>query len=251
MQQQDSTKRILLIAVALCLLCSVMVSAAAVLLQKRQNANRLMAKQEAILRIARLYDPARPVAEQFSRITPKILDTRSRWFADNRVSKQTVEDSPIPPEKDKAGIRFFPRYREIYLVAKASRLEQIILPIYGKGLWSTMYGYIALSSDCNTITGFGFYEHGETPGLGGEIDNPRWLRLWSGKQVYDPTGALRIEVAKGKVDPISADARYHVDGISGASLTTRGVSNLLTFWLGEEGYAPFLARLRAMGGKMP
>lgn len=245
---RDSTARLLTVALVVCLACSICVSVAAVALRERQDENRAIAKKEAILRIARLYDPARPVGEQFERITTRVLDLNSGWLVERAESGGSIA---ITPEKDIAGIRQRPRYRELYLVTSGERLEQIILPVYGKGLWSTMYGYIALGSDCSTVTGFGFYEHGETPGLGGEIDNPRWLGLWPGKQVYDEAGALRIAVVKGSVDATGPDARYRVDGISGATLTARGVSNLLAYWMGEQGYGPFLARLRTLGGKLP
>jgi Na+-transporting NADH:ubiquinone oxidoreductase subunit C len=245
---RDSTARLLTVALVVCLVCSICVSVAAVVLRERQDENRAIAKKEAILRIARLYDPARPVGEQFERITPRMLDLDSGWFIDGAGSGGTIA---IAPEQDIAGISQRPRYRELYLVNAGGRLEQIILPVYGKGLWSTMYGYIALGSDCTTITGFGFYEHGETPGLGGEIDNPRWLGLWPGKRVYDEAGTLRIGVVKGSVDATSPDARYRVDGLSGATLTARGVSNLLAYWLGDQGYGPFLARMRTLGGKLP
>jgi Na+-transporting NADH:ubiquinone oxidoreductase subunit C len=114
-----------------------------------------------------------------------------------------------------------------------------------------MYGFIALGSDLTTIRGFGFYQHGETPGLGGEIENRSWLAKWPGKVVYDEKGAVKLSVIKGEVDPGVVDARHKVDGLSGATLTARGVSNLLAYWLGENGYQPFLDELRKSGGEKP
>ncbi|MGB0764601.1 MAG: NADH:ubiquinone reductase (Na(+)-transporting) subunit C, partial [Luminiphilus sp.] len=111
------------------------------------------------------------------------------------------------------------------------------------GLWSTLYGFVALESDGNTIAGLGFYEHKETPGLGGEVDNPRWKNLWKGKQVYRD-GAVAISVVKGSVDQGSDAANWQVDGLSGATLTSRGVSNLVQYWLGEDGFEPYLRNLR-------
>jgi Na+-transporting NADH:ubiquinone oxidoreductase subunit C len=137
---------------------------------------------------------------------------------------------------------------EVYLVEEQGALQQVILPVYGKGLWSTMYGFIALGPDLSTVRGFGFYQHGETPGLGGEIENRSWLAKWPGKVVYDEKGAVKLRVIKGEVDAAAADARYKVDGLSGATLTARGVSNLLAYWLGENGYQPFLHQLRKRTG---
>jgi Na+-transporting NADH:ubiquinone oxidoreductase subunit C len=106
-----------------------------------------------------------------------------------------------------------------------------------------MYGFIALEPDANTIAGLGFYEHGETPGLGGEIDNPRWKAFWPGKEVYRD-GDVQIGLIKGSVDPLAAGAAWEVDGLAGATLTSRGVTNLVHFWLGEDGFEPFLNNLR-------
>jgi Na+-transporting NADH:ubiquinone oxidoreductase subunit C len=132
----------------------------------------------------------------------------------------------------------------VYIVESDSAFDKIILPVHGYGLWSTLYGFVALESDLNTIAGLGFYDHGETPGLGGEIDNPRWKAFWPGKQVYKD-GAVAIEVIKGSVMSGSANASYQVDGLSGATLTSRGVSNLLSFWMGENGFQTFLSNLKS------
>jgi Na+-transporting NADH:ubiquinone oxidoreductase subunit C len=119
--------------------------------------------------------------------------------------------------------------------------------VHGYGLWSTMYGFLALSGDAEEVRGLIFYQHAETPGLGGEIDNPRWRERWVGKQVFGPDGELRLQVARGSVDPAAEYAAWSVDGISGASLTAEGVSNMVQFWLGDKGFGPFLARVREEG----
>jgi Na+-transporting NADH:ubiquinone oxidoreductase subunit C len=132
----------------------------------------------------------------------------------------------------------------VYLVNdEAGALDRIILPIRGYGLWSTLYGFVALESDANTIVGLGFYEHAETPGLGGEVDNPSWKAKWSGKLAYK-NGDVAISVLKGAVNPAAADAQWQVDGLSGATLTTKGVHNLVQYWLGDDGFAPLLGNLR-------
>ena len=113
-----------------------------------------------------------------------------------------------------------------------------------------MYGFVSLADDFSTINGFAFYEHGETPGLGGEIDNPSWKEQWAGKKVYDGSGNVRIEVLKGAVDRASEDAVYQVDGLAGATLTARGVSNLVRYWMDADGYRPFLERLKQEGVKL-
>jgi Na+-transporting NADH:ubiquinone oxidoreductase subunit C len=120
----------------------------------------------------------------------------------------------------------------------------LILPIEGKGLWSTLYGFLALAPDTKTIEGLTFYEHGETPGLGGEIDNPRWKGLWKDRVAFDDEGNPEIEVIKGAAGPPDTDP-HRVDGLSGATLTGRGVTHLIQFWLSNDGYGPFLEKFRA------
>ena len=120
--------------------------------------------------------------------------------------------------------------------------------MHGLGLWSTLYGFLALDArDLNTIKGLVYYEHAETPGLGGEVDNPAWKALWNGKQAFDEAGEIRIEVIKGKADPARPEGKYQVDGLSGATITSRGVSNMLHYWLSDEGFGPYLAKLKTQG----
>ncbi|MDR1351193.1 MAG: NADH:ubiquinone reductase (Na(+)-transporting) subunit C, partial [Zoogloeaceae bacterium] len=128
---------------------------------------------------------------------------------------------------------------------EAGALEALILPIRGYGLWSTLYGFLALKPDLNTVIGLGFYQHGETPGLGGEVDNPKWKSLWPGKTLFDADGKPNIQIIKGGVDKTNPAAGHQVDALAGATLTTNGVDHLLHFWLGEQGFGPYLARLRA------
>jgi Na+-transporting NADH:ubiquinone oxidoreductase subunit C len=111
------------------------------------------------------------------------------------------------------------------------------------GLWSILYGYLALDTDLTTIRGITFYEQGETAGLGGEVENPRWKALWPGRRAFDERGNVKIQVKKGVAGPPAEDP-YQVDGLSGATLTSRGVTNMIRFWLGPDGFGPFIAQLR-------
>jgi Na+-transporting NADH:ubiquinone oxidoreductase subunit C len=135
-------------------------------------------------------------------------------------------------------------FKKIYIYKEENEIKAIILPVRGLGLWGTLYGYLAIESDLNTIIGLEYFSHKETPGLGAEVDNPRWKSQWKGKNIYSSTGEIKIEVIKGLVDPESPEKKYQVDGLSGATITSRGVSNMLSFWLGELGYAKFLNRLK-------
>ena len=96
-----------------------------------------------------------------------------------------------------------------------------------------MYGFLALEADGETIKSINFYKHSETPGLGGEIQNPKWTALWEGKE-------LPIDVVKG-----SAGGNEHkVDGLSGATLTSNGVDHTVDFWTSDKAFGPFLAKVR-------
>jgi Na+-transporting NADH:ubiquinone oxidoreductase subunit C len=255
---RDSTSKILTVAFLLCVVCSILVSAAAVLLSDRQERNKAEEKRKNILQAAGIYDSNLPLDEQFENIESRIVDLATGEFVtdmdpagfDSRAALRDPDSRhEIPEGQDLAGIKARSRYKDVYLVMDDNDLRQIILPVRGKGLWSTMYGFIALDADMNTVKGFAFYEHGETPGLGGEIDNPNWKKLWPGKQIYDAKGKVRIAVIKGQVDRDAPNAKFEVDGLSGATLTARGVSNLLHYWMGEDGYQPLLARLARKGGK--
>ena len=121
-------------------------------------------------------------------------------------------------------------------------IDKIILPIRGYGLWGTLYGFISLEEDFNTVSGIEFYEHKETPGLGAEVDNPKWKSSWKGKKIYQ-NNQVALKVIKGKVEIDDNQASYKVDGLSGATITSRGVSNMVEYWFGESGYSMLLKEL--------
>ena len=150
----------------------------------------------------------------------------------------------LKKDQDQARLGRRENYSLVYLVKQDQKLDQIILPVRGKGLWSTMYGYVALSADLVTINGITFYQHGETPGLGGEIENKSWQAGWSGKKIHNDQGQPVLRVIKGKVKTTGEESNYQIDGISGATLTMNGVSNIMAFWFGDHGFAPFLAKYR-------
>ncbi len=250
---RDSKAKVLTVALLLCLACSVLVSAAAVGLRERQERNKIEEKRKNILQAAGLYQQGEPIAEQFDRIEARILDLQTDELTeqfdpagfDSRVlARDPQTNRKIPDPQDLASIKVRSRYKDIYLVKEAGQLQQLVLPVHGKGLWSTMYGFVSLAADFNTIEGFAFYEHGETPGLGGEIDNPAWKAQWQGKKIYGEDGQVRIRVLKGSVDRNAPDAEYKADGLAGSTLTARGVENLLHYWMGEDGYRPFLTKLK-------
>lgn len=255
--QKESTSRTLIVALAVCLVCSVFVAGAAIALKPTQIENRLLDKQRSILAIAGLGDPnmsAAQVQEMFNgRISARVVDLDSGTFSDVQdpltfdplaAAKDPQLSESLSSDQDIASIKRRERFSTVYLVEQDGNLETVILPVRGYGLWSTLHGFLALKGDLNTIAGFGFYQHAETPGLGGEVDNPRWRRLWLGKTLYNDQGELAIQIVKGNVDAQSPRATNQVDGLAGATLTSNGVNNLLHFWLGEKGFAQFLANLQ-------
>ena len=211
---RDSISNTFIVAIGVALVCSVLVSAAAVILKPQQEKNETLFRQKIVLEVAGLYEPGDDIEARFAAIDADVVELPGGSSA------------------------------EVFLVRKAGALEQVILPVYGAGLWSTMYGYLAVEPDGRTVRGLRFYEHAETPGLGDQVDKADWLAQWPGKQLYDDAGAVRIEVVRGKVVD-SPDAIYQVDGMSGATLTGQGVSVFLRHWVGPEGFGPYLQTITA------
>ena len=186
-------------------------------------------------------------------IKARIIDLETGTYDDTidveafdqlKATKEPETSKTAPPNL--AGIPRVPNKALVYQYVKGDQLKSYILPIEGKGLWSTLYGFIALDRDCNTIKGITFYQHAETPGLGGEVDNPRWKGLWPGKLAFadEKWDAPAVEVIKGMAEP---GHPHQIDGLSGATITARGVSYLVKFWLGKEGFGSYLKKMR--GGK--
>jgi Na+-transporting NADH:ubiquinone oxidoreductase subunit C len=251
----DSISKTLLVALLLCLVCSIVVSTAAVVLKPAQQANKLLDKQKNILLAAGLSDGSGDIAKQFAQVEKRIVNIETGDFVTdidlNAYDQRKAQKDPktsvrIPANIDIASLKRRANYAEIYWVNDADgQLKTLILPISGYGLWSTLHGFIALESDLNTVAGLAFYDHAETPGLGGEVDNPRWKAQWLGKKIFDEQGHVAAKLKKGSVNPeIAVEKMHYVDGLSGATLTSNGVNNLLHFWLGENGFGTFLAKVQ-------
>ena len=253
-----STAYIFGFATAVCVVCSIFVAGSAVALKDRQEANKLLDRQKNVLSVSG-HMPDDPSAEAIRSaydeyIRPRVVALETGEYVDDidattfdqRAARNDPSTSSEAPAGNKAKVLRVPDNGLVYQVVDGDRMEMIIVPIEGKGLWSTLYGFLALTPDTTTIKGLTFYEHAETPGLGGEVDNPRWKALWPGRKAMDKDGNVKIEVIKGAAGPVESDP-YRVDGLSGATLTARGVSYTLQFWLGDEGWGPYLDRVRAGG----
>jgi Na+-transporting NADH:ubiquinone oxidoreductase subunit C len=249
----DSISKTFAVALALCVVCAVVVSSAAVILRPTQEVNKLLDLKTNILASAGLLKKGVAIEAQFEQISTRVVDLETGRFTDavdvasydqRKASKDPALSIALDPKQDPAKIKRRANYATVYLLETEQGIEKIILPIKGYGLWSTLYGFLALESDLQTVAGIGFYEHTETPGLGGEIDNPRWKAGWVGKQAYRQ-GDVVINVLKGKVDMSREGADSQIDGLAGATLTTRGVDNLVRYWLGDEGFRPLINYLQA------
>ncbi|MGE8495950.1 MAG: Na(+)-translocating NADH-quinone reductase subunit C [Pseudomonas sp.] len=254
---KETPVRTLVVALVMCLVCSIAVSAAALILRPTQQENALVDRQRAVLEIAGLWQPGMSndeVRDVFStKVTPRLVDLRTGEYSDahdphtfdqDKASKDANQSISIAGDRDIASIRRLEHYAVIYLIEHDGQMDRVILPVRGYGLWSTMYGFVALQPDFDTVAGLGFYRHGETPGLGGEIDNPNWQAKWVGKKVYE-NGDASLRVIKGSVNPEHPQADHQVDAIAGATLTGNGVTHMIHFWLGEDGFGPFLKKLAA------
>ena len=256
---KDSFGRTLFIVVGLCLICSIFVSTAAVVLKPTQQENKLLDKQKYILEAANLINTKEgkvtkaTIIDTYNKhIEAKLVDLKTGdWVTgidanlfDQRKASRDVDTSFVP-ENDIASVKRVSDKAVVYLVHdEAGKLTSVILPIHGYGLWSTMYAFLALDADLNTVQSLVYYDQAETPGLGGEVQNPKWKALWHGKKLFDEQGNIAISVTK---NPAVAATEHGVDALSGATLTSNGVQHSLTFWLGKEGFASFIEKARNGG----
>lgn len=259
MSAKNSNMKTVSTALVLCLVCSVMVSAVAVGLKPQQEQNARLDLNKNILVAAGKFDPNTDsdaaVAERFAAFETRFVDlSEGRFASDEEAKALGLTDAAIydvakaardpnlstPLQDDVANVGGKPKLGKVYISKDDSgKIDLIVLPFNGAGLWGQIYGLITLDKDFNTIKGVNFYEHKETPGLGSRITDAPWRAQWVDKTLYDDSGRVHMGVAKAG----SANA-HQVDGISGATLTGRGVNNMLQFWLGEDGYKPFLDNLR-------
>ncbi|RUO34445.1 Na(+)-translocating NADH-quinone reductase subunit C [Aliidiomarina soli] len=250
-KKNESTSKTFIVVIALCLVCSIIVSGAAVGLKDRQEANAALAMQRNVLQAARIDFPSGEAASIYAerireyRLNMETYELTSASEEELAAAADTESQGEVArrlsADEDVAGVRDLEQYTMFYVALgeDGESVESYILPIRGAGLWGMMYALLALESDGQTIAGLNFYDHSETPGLGGEIQNPRWVSNFEGKQAVDSEGNVEIRVTKG-ANPQDNE----VDALSGATITSNGVDNTFQFWLSDTAYGPFLQKLR-------
>ena len=234
----------LIIPLVACIACAIIVSVTAVSVRPEQNLNIENEKKIKILAAAGIETDK--VDEEFSRIKTVFVDfetdklvTIDPAYDHIKAASNPDLSTVIPKADDIAVLKRRENIGTIYVwVDEKNAIEKLVLPIRGYGLWGTLYGYLSLDSDLNTVRGIEYYDHKETPGLGGEVDNPNWKSDWYGKRIYNDDGSVGLYVTKG-----ASSTDYEIDGISGATLTTNGVSNMIKYWLGDDGYGPIIKNL--------
>jgi Na+-transporting NADH:ubiquinone oxidoreductase subunit C len=256
MSEQESLGKTVFVAASVALVCSLIVSVAVTWLRPIQLAYRSVEQNRAVLIAAGLAAPEavledRDVVSLFLELDPQLVDLDAGRFVGADASmiasydfRAAAEDPAASREiaaaADIASIGRRPLLMPVYVQRSGGKLEQLVLPVYGRGMWSTIYGYVVLNADLSTIARAWFYEHGETPGIGDRIQNPEWLARWIGKRAFAEDGTMVLRI--GTAGTASADER--IDGITGATVTVGSVDRLVRYWLGDDGFDPFLVALR-------
>ena len=262
---KPETEKTFKVAVLLCLVCSVVVSSLSVGLKDIQDRQKEAFKQQSVLDAARLWEEGNNPGEEFQRRMEAMgidfeddklekLDLKNAKFDTDKALRDSSLHDVLDPADDVAGIKKVEKFAVFYKVKEEDssavdndvsdqpEVIKLVLPIRGRGLWSTLYGFIALEVGVNkgpkaiNVIGLTYYKHGETPGLGGEVENQIWKNYWPGKKVFDGNWNVKVAVTKATNVP----EEFKVDALSGATLTSNGVTNMLKFWLGEQGFGPYL-----------
>ena len=238
-------------AIGVCVVISAALAMTANSLKPIQDEAAEFDRQKNVMMAAGLVaaDDKRTVAElkklYVDRVKEVVVNTKTGEVLAGKSSKDAAQLNKEADAADKADKTAASRFRVVATtLGDGGKLESVVLPISGKGLWSTIYGYLALEGNLDTVRGVTFYKHGETPGLGGECENPMWCAQWKGKSIRDADKLVGIKVKKGKVDPSIAEEKAHkVDGLSGATITSDGISRfVLADLTAFEGYLKSLAK---------
>lgn len=237
MINKDSTLYTFGFALLVCFTCGLSLAVVSEGLRPQREINEELDVKKNILKAVELQEPVVPSMKSQEilklydmKIEEKVIDAAGQLIGNKK------------PFEIKESEKFYP----LYIYKEEGEVVSYAFPVYGKGLWSTVYGYLALEPDGTTVRGITFYKHGETPGLGGEVEKPWFQQNFKRKKIWDAkTRALRpVAVVKGKVaDKIpKAEQKFYVDGISGATITGQGVTEFLDRWI--RVYEPYFKNIR-------
>lgn len=254
----DSSLKAILVVLLTAVICSTLVSAAVVVLRPIQLNNQLLDRSRNIMSLTGLLPSGEApgdeeMLELFKSLDARMVDIDLGRFDDtldvNSFDMRRAVNDPdlgtsVPASEDRASLGRRSRFATVYMVWDGDELDRIILPVRGAGMWSMLYGYIALESDFSTVAGMTFYEQNETPGLGDQITHAHWLEQWKGKQIYDDAGEAQFNVSEGVVAPGSMHAPFQVDALTGATVTGNAVTGLVRYWFGPHGYKELLDHMR-------
>jgi len=232
--------RVLLFSAVVCLVCSSLLALASGGLRSLQERNRRLHIKKNILKVVKLYKNKMDLNDEE---VERLYRANIKGVVIDKYGEEVEGVSP-----NDTGALKERGLRPLYLRLENGRPVAYVLYVEGKGLWSTIKGYLALGEDAGTVSGISFFEHGETPGLGGEIEKDRFTSQWAGKKVFDSNGLLSpVKIVKGKValSKYRKEQEHYVDGISGATLTGNGINRFIEQDL--KAYEPFLRRVRNNG----
>ncbi|PID27088.1 MAG: NADH:ubiquinone reductase (Na(+)-transporting) subunit C [Candidatus Cloacimonadota bacterium] len=222
MVNKESNLYTLVFASLITIFCAVLLSFTSFSLKEKQEKNLEVDSKKNILKAVTLLKDGKEYSQE------EILDLYK-----NSIEEKSVDDNG----------NFTTKGNKVYIAKKDGKIISYCIPIEGKGLWSTIYGYMALEKDCNRVKGITFYKHGETPGLGGEISQPWFMKNYIGKEIFNSSGELAsITILKGKVNLQNSESSHQVDGISGATLTCKGVNKFIKEDLTT--YKPFFNKIK-------
>lgn len=225
----NQTRHMFVFAIVICITCSLLLTIAATALKDIQQENIRLDKQKHILRAMGLIP----------------LESKSSKAEVKEIYTSNVKDMFVTPHGELTSNNTNKNNSPIYVYQNENGIQSYALPTAGYGLWSWLYGYIAIKGDGETIAGYSIYQHAETPGLGAEAEKPWFLNQFKGKRIVDNSGMfVSVGVIKGKVSEKIQQQKQdnYVDGISGATITSAGISKSLKENL--SAYEPFSQKLR-------
>jgi Na+-transporting NADH:ubiquinone oxidoreductase subunit C len=261
---KDGLKNVLLVAIGVCFVCSIVVSTAAVMLKPQQLVNQELDRKQNILRAAGVL-PAnanvdaegRGVDALFAEFTAHAVNLETGEIVESvdissidpiKAARKPDLSRPLSKAEDIAVLGRRENISIVYIRRDAAgEFDKVVIPVRGYGLWGTLFGYLAVEGDLTTVAGLGFYSHKETPGLGGEVDNLAWRAQWPGVALFDAQGRPAVSLVKTRSAPDAAAARHEIDALAGATMTSRGVANLIEFWTSELGFGAFFKQLKTAG----